>query len=78
MLIHGMKDTLPKLEMHEVRYKYSLLLIRILIMVGISGMLFFIGIQELVVYLCLFILNLFLRVGSYAFSYTDGKRIFES
>jgi hypothetical protein len=78
MVIHGMRHTLPKLEVDEVWYKYSLLIIWILIMVGLSGVLFFIGINEITVYLCLFFLNIFLRIGSYVFQYADGKRIFES
>ena len=78
VLIHGMRTSLPKVEVNEMRYKYSLLLIRILIMVGLSGVLFFIRIDELIVYLCLFALNVFLWIGSYVFSYADGKRIFES
>jgi hypothetical protein len=78
MLVHGMKHTLPRLEVDEVWYKYSLLIIWILIMVGLSGLLFFIGIGEIIVYLCLFFFNIFLWVGSYVFRYADGKRIFES
>jgi hypothetical protein len=73
-----MRRALPKLEMGEMRYKYSLFFIWVLIMVGFSGLLFFIGVGEIMVYLCLLALNLFLWIGSYVFGYADGKRIFES
>jgi hypothetical protein len=65
------------MEIAEMRYQQSLFFIWILIMVGLSGLLFFIGISEIVVYLCLLFLNLFLLLGSYVFSYADGKKIFE-
>jgi hypothetical protein len=47
-------------------------------MVGLSGLLFFVGISEINVYLCLLVLNLFLWIGSYVFAYADGKKIFET
>jgi hypothetical protein len=78
IVIHSLKNLHPKVEVDEIRYKYSLLLIWILVMVGFSGLLFFIGISEIRVYLCLLVLNLFLLIGSYVFNYADGKKIFES
>ena len=77
ILIHGMRNAVPKLDIGVVWYEYSLLLIWVLILVGMSGLLFFIGIEEITVYLCLLALNLFLWIGSYVFSYADGKKIFE-
>ncbi|MDR2415531.1 MAG: hypothetical protein LBD75_02745 [Candidatus Peribacteria bacterium] len=77
LFTHGAKKIFSKVEIDEMWYQHSLLLIRILIMVGLSGLLFFIGITEIAVYLCLLFLNLFLLIGSYVFAYTDGKKIFE-
>lgn len=72
-----MRNVFSKVKIDEMWYQHSLLLIRILIMVGFSGLLFFIGISEIAVYLCLLFLNLFLLISSYVFAYADGKKIFE-
>ncbi|MDR0607996.1 MAG: hypothetical protein LBG52_06760 [Candidatus Peribacteria bacterium] len=77
MGVQGVQTHTPTFKIDEVWYKYSLVLIWLLILVGLSGVLFFIGISEIVVYLCLLFLNIFLLIGSYVFDYTDGKRVFE-
>ncbi|MDR0369048.1 MAG: hypothetical protein LBH96_00490 [Candidatus Peribacteria bacterium] len=65
------------MKVDKVRYNYSLILIWILVMFGLSGLLFFVGIEEIYVYLSLLFLNIFLWIGSFVFSYEDGKTIFE-
>ncbi|MDR2540757.1 MAG: hypothetical protein LBD11_03030 [Candidatus Peribacteria bacterium] len=77
MGVQGVQRLSPTLKIDEVWYKYSLSLIWMLILVGLSGLLFFIGINEIIVYLCLLFLNLFLLIGSYVFDYSDGKKVFE-
>ena len=77
MLAHSFQNVFSNVKVDEVWYKYSLLLIWILIMFWFSGLLFFVGIHEITIYLSLFVLNLFLWIGSYVFGYADGKRIFE-
>ncbi|MDR2189759.1 MAG: hypothetical protein LBP53_00775 [Candidatus Peribacteria bacterium] len=77
MLTHGTRKVFSKIEIDKIRYQHSLLFIWIVIMIGFSGLLFFIGISEISVYLCLLLLNLFLLMGSYVFAYADGKNIFE-
>jgi len=46
-------------------------------MIGISGLLFFVGIKEIHVFLSLLVLNIFLRIAAHVFDYQDGKELFE-
>ncbi|MDR0282094.1 MAG: hypothetical protein LBI53_01895 [Candidatus Peribacteria bacterium] len=66
-----------KVDIDKMWYTYSLMLIWLLIMFGLAGLLFFVGIGEISTYLTLLLLNLFLRIGSYVFDYKDGKEIFQ-
>ena len=66
-----------KLTQETDRYKYSLLGIRALILIGLAGLMFFIGLSKSTVYLFLLILNAFLFLTSYIVNYADGKVIFE-
>ena len=77
MMTQSFQNSFSNVKVDEVWYKYSLLLIWFLVMMGLAGLLFFVKIDEIVVYLGLLFLNLFLRMGSYVFGYTDGKKIFE-
>lgn len=59
------------------RYKYSLLGIRSSILIGLGGLMSFVGMEETHIYLFLLLLNIFLFLVSYLVHYDDGKKIFE-
>ena len=77
ILSHGVKNIFSWIKLEILREKRSLILIRFVTMIWLSGILFFIWIQEISVYLTLLIFNIFLRFGSHIFGYEDGKLIFE-
>ena len=57
--------------------QYSLYLIWWVLMIGLSGVLLFLWIEEELVFLILIGLNLFLRIWSFIVTYDDGKKLFE-
>lgn len=75
--LHSFRWNFSFMKVDQVRYNYSLILIWILVMFWLSGLLFFVGIEEIYVYLSLLFLNVFLWIWSFVFSYKDGKAIFE-
>lgn len=77
MLLHWVTNVFKNFKFEILREKRSLIFIRILTMIGISGILFFIWIKEISVYLTLLIINIFLRLWSHVFKYEDWKLIFE-
>ena len=77
MLSHWIKNIFHGVAFDMLLEKWSLLLIWLLTMIGISWILFFIWIKEISVYLDLLILNIILRFGSHLLKYEDGKLLFE-
>ena len=77
MLSHGIKNIFTWIKLEILREKWSLILIWLITMIWISGILFFIWIKEISVYMSLLILNILLMFGSRIFDYEDGKLIFE-
>ncbi|GHW02330.1 hypothetical protein AGMMS50249_1160 [candidate division SR1 bacterium] len=77
LLTRYSKDVFSSNSFKPDWYQYSLIGVWFLIMIGLSGILFFIGIDEITVYLSLLILNIFLFLVSYIIPYQDGKRLFE-
>ena len=77
MLSHGIKNIFTWIKLEIIREKWSLILIRLITMIGLSWILFFIWIKEISVYMSLLILNIMLMFGSHIFDYEDGKLIFE-
>lgn len=77
MLSHGIKNIFTWIKVEILREKWSLILIWLITMIGISWILFFVWIKEISVYMALLILNTVLLFGSHVFSYDDGKLIFE-
>jgi len=77
MLTHSFGKIFTQIDVKDSRYTYSLFLIWILVMIGISGLLFFVGIKEIHVFLSLLVLNIFLRIAAHVFDYQDGKELFE-
>ena len=77
MLSHGIKNVFSWIKLEILREKWSLILIWLITMIGISWILFFIWIKEISVYMSLLILNILLMFGSRIFDYEDGKLIFE-
>ena len=77
MLSHGIKNIFKWIKLEFLREKWSLILIWLITMIGLSWILFFIWIKEISVYISLLILNILLMFGSYIFNYNDGKLIFE-
>ena len=77
MLSHGIKNVFTWVKLEILREKWSLILIWLITMIGLSWILFFIWIKEISVYLSLLILNILLMFGSHIFRYEDGKLIFE-
>ena len=77
MLSHGIKNIFTWIKLEILREKWSLILIWLITMIGLSWILFFIWIKEISVYLSLLILNILLMFGSRIFDYEDGKLIFE-
>lgn len=77
MLSHGIKNVFTWIKLEILREKWSLIVIWLITMIGLSWILFFIGIKEISVYMSLLILNILLMFGSRIFDYEDGKLIFE-
>ncbi len=77
MLSHGIKNIFTWIKLEILREKWSLILIWLITMIGISWILFFIWIKEISVYMSLLMLNILLMFGSRIFDYEDGKLIFE-
>ena len=77
MLSHSLKNIFKGVQIEKLFEKWSLILIWLVTMIWLSGILFFIWIKEISVYLDLLIFNLFLRIWSYVFEYNDGKLLFE-
>lgn len=77
MLSHSLKNVFKWVQIEKLFEKWSLILIWLVTMIWLSGILFFIWIKEISVYLDLLIFNLFLRIWSYVFEYKDGKLLFE-
>ena len=77
MLSHGIKNVFKWIKLEILREKWSLILIRLITMIGLSWILFFVWIKEISVYMSLLILNILLMFWSHIFDYEDGKLIFE-
>ena len=77
MLSHGIRNVFTWVKLEILREKWSLILIWLITMIGISWILFFIWIKEISVYMSLLMLNVLLMFGSRIFDYEDGKLIFE-
>lgn len=77
MLSHGIKNVFTWIKLEILREKWSLILIWLITMIGISWILFFVWIKEISVYMSLLVLNIILMYGSRIFDYEDGKLIFE-
>ena len=77
MLSHGIKNVFTWIKLEILWEKWSLILIWLITMIGLSWILFFIWVKEISVYLSLLILNILLMFGSHIFDYEDGKLIFE-
>ena len=77
MLSHGIKNVFTWIKLEILREKWSLILIWLITMIGISWILFFVWVKEISVYMSLLILNILLMFGSHVFDYEDGKLIFE-
>ena len=77
MLSHGIKNVFTWIKLEILWEKWSLILIWLITMIGLSWILFFIWVKEISVYLSLLILNVLLMFGSHIFDYEDGKLIFE-
>ena len=77
MLSHGIKNIFTWVKLEIIREKWSLILIWLITMIGLSWILFFVWIKEISVYMSLLVLNILLMFGSYIFDYEDGKLIFE-
>lgn len=77
MLSHWIKNVFTWIKLEILWEKWSLILIWLITMIGLSWILFFIWIKEISVYLSLLILNILLMFGSHIFDYEDGKLIFE-
>ena len=77
MLSHGIKNIFKWIKLEILWEKWSLILIWLITMIGLSWILFFVWIKEISVYMTLLILNVLLMFGSRIFDYEDGKLIFE-
>ena len=77
MLSHWIKNVFTWIKLEILWEKWSLILIWLITMIGISWILFFVWIKEISVYMSLLVLNVLLMFWSYIFSYEDGKLIFE-
>ena len=77
MLSHGIKNVFTWIKFEILREKWSLILIWLITMIGLSWILFFVWIKEISVYILLLALNIILKYGSHIFNYEDGKLIFE-
>ena len=77
MLSHGIKNIFAWIKLEILWEKWSLIVIWLITMIGLSWILFFVWIKEISVYMLLLILNIILMFGSRIFDYEDGKLIFE-
>ena len=77
MLSHGIRNVFTWVKLEILREKWSLILIWLITMIGLSWILFFVWIKEISVYLSLLILNVLLVFASHILDYEDGKLIFE-
>ena len=77
MLSHWIKNVFTGIKLEILREKWSLILIWLITMIGLSWILFFIWIKEISVYIALLLLNVILMFVSHIFDYADGKLIFE-
>ena len=77
MLSHWIKNVFAWIKLEILREKWSLILIWLITMIGLSWILFFLWIKEISVYVSLLVLNIFLMFASHIFNYEDGKLIFE-
>lgn len=77
MLSHWIKNVFAWIKLEILREKWSLILIWMITMIGLSWILFFLWIKEISVYVSLLVLNIFLMFASHIFNYEDGKLIFE-
>jgi len=77
MLSHGITNVFTWIKLEILWEKWSLILIWLITMIGLSWILFFVWIKEISVYMSLLILNIMLMFGSRIFDYEDGKLIFE-
>ena len=77
MMSHWIKNIFSWIKLELIWEKWSLVLIRLITMIWLSWILFFVWIKEVSVYLILLILNVVLLFGSYIFEYDDWKLIFE-
>ena len=77
MLSHWIRNVFSWIKLEILWEKWSLILIWLITMIGLSWILFFIWIKEVSVYMSLLILNIILVFGSHIFNYEDGKLIFE-
>ena len=77
MLSHWIKNVFTGIKLEILREKWSLILIWLITMIGLSWILFFIWIKEISVYIALLVLNASLMFASQIFDYEDWKLIFE-
>ena len=77
MLSHWIKNIFTWIKFEILWEKWSLILIWLITMIWLSGILFFVWIKEISVYLVLLMLNILLLFGSHVFQYEDWKLIFE-
>lgn len=77
MLSHWIKNIFVWIKLEFLREKWSLILIWLITMIGLSWILFFVWIKEISVYMSLLMLNVLLMFGSRIFDYEDWKLIFE-
>lgn len=77
MLSHGIKNIFTWIKLELLREKWSLVVIWLITMIGLSWILFFVWIKEISVYMSLLILNILLIFGSRILDYEDGKLVFE-
>ena len=77
MMSHGIKNIFTWIKLEILREKWSLILIWLITMIGLSWILFFVWIKEISVYMSLLIINILLMFASHIFDYEDGKLIFE-
>ena len=77
MLSHWIKNIFVWIKLEFLREKWSLILIWLITMIGLSWKLFFVWIKEISVYMSLLMLNVLLMFGSRIFDYEDWKLIFE-
>lgn len=77
-IFYNFKDF--NVDLHFIKWgfsKYNLYFIRCFLMIGLSGMLSCLWVDEITVFLSLIAWNIFLRILSYFIEYQDGKLLFE-